>query len=107
MTAQFVYAPGRPGEMLGLFLCGVLESLLHAGIARGQCLPLVQSLGADLAAVIDAHQCGGIFLLGLIHACFGNACVGVGACAMRLVATAWRTVDAGPASTVSRWQKRF
>lgn len=45
-----------PGQMFGLFVGRVLQGLPNAGIDAGERLPLVKSLCADFADMIDAHQ---------------------------------------------------
>ena len=72
MTAQFVDAFGCPGEVLGLFLRGLLQGALQDGVTRCQCLSLIQRLCANLAGMINTHQCRRMFFLGLIQRCFGQ-----------------------------------
>ena len=47
-----------PREMVGLFGGGMAHGGCYGGIARGQRLSLVKSLGGHLAGMIDPHQPG-------------------------------------------------
>ncbi len=67
MPAQIMHPPRSPGQMLGLLLRRLPQFFLDYRVARGQRLPLIQSLGANLAAVVDPHQRRRVFLLALIQ----------------------------------------
>ena len=66
-SAELAQALGGPGEMVGLLAGGLLELQAQAGIGRRQRLRAVQGLRADLADVIDPHQCAGVAALGLVE----------------------------------------
>ncbi len=45
-----------PGQMLSFFVGGTTQGFANARVATGQGLPLIESLGADFAAMIDPHE---------------------------------------------------
>ncbi len=65
--AELAQALGGPGEMVGLLAGGLLELQAQRRIGRRQRLRAVQRLRADLADVIDPHQCAGVAALGLVE----------------------------------------
>jgi hypothetical protein len=57
--AEFAQALLRPGEVVGLFACGVLELAAQRIVPRRERLRRVERLGAHLANMVDAHQRAG------------------------------------------------
>jgi hypothetical protein len=57
--SQLAQAAMRPGQVVRLVACRVLELLAQRGVVRGQGLRVVKRLCADFAHVVDAHQGAG------------------------------------------------
>lgn len=62
-VAEFMHAMLAPGEMIGLLARRLRHLLAHGRQPGGEGLPLVEGLGTDFAAVVDAHEAGGVPLL--------------------------------------------
>ncbi|MNO97124.1 hypothetical protein D3C76_888210 [compost metagenome] len=67
MAIQLAYALFAPGQVVDFFLGGVLHGFAYLGQFGGQCLALVQRLGADFAGMVDAHEAGNVAALGVIQ----------------------------------------
>ena len=76
-TAELADAFGGPVEVVDFFGGGGFHAFDDFGVAGEEGLALVEGLGADFAAVVDAHEAGGFAPLRFGEVAFGVAVGGI------------------------------
>ena len=67
MAVQGVQAIGTPGQVIGLFIGGLLHHIAYSLLPCDKGLAVIQALGGNFAGVIHPHESGSMALFTLIQ----------------------------------------